>query len=294
MKIGLCYTKNSPAGKYVLNNFKLGMKKHNETIIEIHDFNSLEKYKYKIDIYVMFGWFSPSYSKFHKIKIDKSLRYAVYGLKKQVVVIDTGFIGGANYCSIGLNNIKGKANYGSIDCPEDRFKKLNLFIKDYKNNGNILILGQNRFGVSCSEIDIFKWHIKICRKTRELTEFPIIFRRHPREKEKQSKSDFPPYVKISKNEAIIDDFNKAKYCISYTTNGACQALLEGLYCITFSKQSMIYRCSDHDLNVLKTGPTNFTLEQRQKLFNWIAYCQWSHEELQQGICWDYVKNRILK
>lgn len=241
----------------------------------------------------MFGWFRPD----RYFTNDKSLRREVYRIakdhNKKVIVIDTGFIGGKDYYSVGFDGLKGKAYYGDyLIYPSDRWKKLNLRINNYKESGNVLVLGQNRFGISCWEIDIFKWHVDICRKIHRVTNLPIIFRKHPRAKLDQPNDKFPEFVKISQNEDIIDDIAQAKYCVTYTTNGACQALQEGCYSISYSPQNMIYECSDHNINVIGNEPTQFSREKRQNLFNKISYCQWTEKEMKSGECWSYVKGLI--
>ena len=81
------------------------------------------------------------------------------------IVIDSGFIRqdyfNNKYYSVGYDNIIGWGNYRNNSMPGDRWKKLNVKLKDWKNNidGNIIICGQIPWDASCQHVNINDWLI---------------------------------------------------------------------------------------------------------------------------------------
>jgi len=289
MKVGVCFTKQTFAGKAVLNAFFEGVKISGDKAIKIDSYSEYLKNK-DCDIYVMFGWFNPNNISISEQKCMRRLIYSnAKSRNKKVIIIDTGFYPSKGYHSIGIDGLKNDAQYFTENCDSSRL--LNK-PKDYRKKGaHVLIFGQNRFGVSCYEIDIFKWHLKICKKVHAITNRHILFKKHPRAKFNQLNSAFPDYVNVVDKVPSLTCLQNCWVAIGYTTNALCEALFEGIPIITPSKRCICYDIANHAIENLEK-PELFSMDQRLQFFNNLSYKQWTNEETAKGLPWQRLRQYI--
>jgi hypothetical protein len=62
---------------------------------------------------------------------------------------------------------------------------------------------------------------------------------------------------------------------------AIQTVMCGIPTVTMDKGSMAWPVTSHVINKITTPD-------REDWCNWIAWAQWSHQEIKEGIPWDYI------
>jgi hypothetical protein len=295
MNIAICSSNKSPREQEIIKAFHQGIKSHlkkgDETLL-VNSVPTCEKYVPRCQVALMYGWFNPLKGAGSK----KAIRHRVVDLCKKVIVIDSTFIGSDNYVSIGINGIKNNADFCiKQPMPDDRWElisqKENLQLKPWQphtENGHILILGQNRFGVSSYDIDVWKWHIEIATELLKITNREIRFRIHPRGRFAQALENFPKDKRITisqDNKPLKEDLKNCHCAITYTSNAACEALLEGVSVISIGKGSPVYDITDHDLSCIETV---ISYNREQWLYD-LCYKQWSIEEIRKGLPWLHLR-----
>jgi hypothetical protein len=62
---------------------------------------------------------------------------------------------------------------------------------------------------------------------------------------------------------------------------AVKALMEGVPVVTMDRGSMAWEITGHTLDDIRTP-------EREDWCHWLAWCQWSHDEIQEGTVWDFL------
>lgn len=300
MKVAICHSKKTPRETEIIKSFHQGIKySSKDQVLVVNDVPSCKSIIPQVDAAVMYGWFNPTLG----VGSKKAIRHKVYDILKekgkQVIVIDTTFIGSDDYVSIGIGGIKNYANFciPKEGCHSDRWelikRKENLELKPWRlftPDGHVLIIGQNRFGVSSYDIDVWKWHVEIAEQLLNLTQREIRFRIHPRGRYAQALENFPkdPRVTISQdNKPLKEDLKNCHCVITYTSNAACEAILEGIPVIALSKGSPVWNISYKEITLVE-HLINVKYSREQWLFD-LCYKQWSIDEIRKGLPWLHLK-----
>ena len=186
-----------------------------------------------------------------------------YNSVKQVPVFiaDAGYIlRDQGYYQFGLNDL----NWLPETAEPDRAENMGLVVDAKRKTAGeyILVCGQKP-GDSQHDIDVDKWQVETTRKLRELTDKEIIFRPHPK-----VKSIKPSLGKQLKNAFAV---------VTYNSTAAYEAILKGVPVFCDPCAAYASLC-DTDLAGIET-PKSRAKFTRQKLFDRLAYAQWTLEEL---------------
>lgn len=188
--------------------------------------------------------------------------------------IDHGYIGRSKthmfngYYRVSLNDTQ--AHYKDVNLPSDRAKKLEVTLKDWQDNQNglVLIIPPTPAMEVFYGIDIDDWTKTTIKKIKEL-----------------------PYKVRTKLDTVPldEDLRNAKCVITFNSNTAVDATLQGIPVIATSQHSVI-----RDWNKLKMEDVRDCYEKsvdldRQKLINFISYHQFTLEEMERGIAAAIVK-----
>lgn len=290
MNVAICYSKKSPRGDHILECFEKGVNRCGDSTHRVKQVSDLE-YLRKCDVAVMYGWYNPTLGVGSKKAIRARTSYIMQSMKKRVIVIDTAFIGSDNYLSIGFDGIKNYADFNiKGPMPDDRWqlisKEENLVMKPLRpppEKGHILLIGQNRFGVSCHDIDIYKWHTEMAKYLLDIHyDREIRFRCHPRGRFKQALEDFPQNKRMTfsyDNKPLSEDLVNCAIMCCYTSNAACQAILEGIICEVYSAGNIV-------------RPFTAGTITRSQFFYDLCYKQWSIPEIKKGLPWQFLKSGV--
>ena len=170
-------------------------------------------------------------------------------------------------------------------------KDLNLSLKDWKRNGNhILLACQRNGGWSMGGYDVVEWIDKTIHELRKYTDRPIIVRGHPgdrRAKQYLNKGRF----NVSGAEKISQDFRNAWATVTYNSSPGVASAIEGIPVFVTDpnpKMSQAYEVANTDLSQIE-NPTFF---ERQQWVEKLSMCHWKFEELSDGTAWAHMREYI--
>ena len=217
---------------------------------------------------------------------------------KPLIVIETPLLSRTisdkhdNY-RVGLNHfMRGLADFNNKNSKPDRFKKLGIKIKPWRNKGeHVLIVGQNMFDASLFGID-FEWWVKnTIQHLRRHRDRDIVFRDHPENKD-QMKNLIDTYkwtkqVTYSNSGTINDDLKNAHCTVAYTSGSSIDSMIAGIPVITCSEYNFLWPISSHSLEDVE----NPKCDKREQLLYDLAYTQWTVEEIRQGKPWQHLTSK---
>ena len=229
------------------------------------------------DIAVVFG--------IYKSKVPQSYdRGRVIAEQKakglRTIVLETGYLnrgdGEEHHYAAGFDGLNGRADFRNEGMPPDRFHQLNIEIKPWKVPGeNIILCGQVPWDASVDHIDFAAWLIQARDAIRHWSDKPIVFRPHP-------KVQLPPLVGCLYSTAPLNaDLQNAHACVTFNSNSAVEAVLEGVPVFAFDQGSMALKVANRRFE-------NLADPEKPSRFEWasdLAYCQWTLDEFRSGEAW---------
>ena len=166
MKVAICYTKRRT--DEIMESFTKGVVSsgdHVELVKSKSDLHKLERCDVSFQIAEVTRYESLCYhSDPHGMAEEGYMRVAIKNkmieLGRQRVMLDCGILDddrnrdpSERYYSIGVDGIKRGANFYNENSPNDRFKKRELRIKEWRNSGDhVLIIGQTHYGAGLSHV----------------------------------------------------------------------------------------------------------------------------------------------
>ena len=199
------------------------------------------------------------------------------------VVLETGYLnrgdGEDHHYAAGLNGLNGRADFRNEGMPPDRFQRLNIEIKPWKVPGEYIILcGQVPWDASVDHIDFSAWLVQARDAIQRWSDHPIVFRPHP-------KVTLPPLIGCLYSTAPLNaDLQNAHACVTFNSNSAVEAVLEGVPVFAFDQGSMA-------LEVANRRFEDIVEPQRPSRFEWasdLAYAQWTLDEMREGLAWKHL------
>lgn len=282
MRVAVCYTKTNSNGISTSDAFYEGVLSSGDYAEKIYEDTQDKIIKNKYDVIMQVCDISP---------IDNHDCFRGLLRKSNIprIVVDTGCLNNKReypadldrYVSVGFNGVKGDALYFNTNEDSIRYKKLQWNPKDWKYDGEyVLILGQKRFGLSVYEFDINLMLSGIVYYFNSIG-VPILFRKHPLEKELPSGK-----FRVSQG-SLSDDLSNARCAYGLSTNALVEAIYMGVPGITGSNKSLAYSVSSHSLDLDKLIRPDRT----QWLYN-LSYTQWHLNEMRSGECWQRYRGYI--
>jgi len=254
---------------------------------------------------------------FHFIKTYMGLKQIE--LKKPRLIIDSGVLKDSRfvsdeerYFSVGLNGIKGRAKYFNTDSPSDRWEKRGLRTKPWRVDGDhVLIIGQSKKGagllhVGSKALDEREkywntpsdYYEDLPRRIRKFApNRKILFRGH------MTGASIAPSYTLENMEAFetsvenhvpISEHLKNAWCaITRTSNGAVDALLEGIPVITEDRVCLAHSVAENSIKKIDSIKSPPMSSYVQWLYD-MAYVEWSLDEMRKGLPWQHFRKHICK
>jgi len=225
---------------------------------------------------------------------------------RKCLIMERGFIGDREkYWSMGFGGLNGRGDFNNNKMPSDRFDKLNIKLSKYLNTEkDVLFSLQLPWDSSVNHV----WYPEVVynsvKTILDTTNRSIILRHHPRYKEElwagQNQWEYRPRlalslnktikelcknprVKISKTQHLKEDLRKCHCLVTFNSNSAVEAIIEGVPSIVLDEGSMIYDVSHNSLFEIDTlHPATTFGFRKQKLYD-IAYSQWNNNEIKKGL-----------
>lgn len=233
------------------------------------------------DVAVIFG--------VYKSKVPKSFpRGEIFRQQRSknldVIVLETGYInrgdGPNHHYAAGFNGLNGRADFRNRGMPKDRAIKLGIGMKPWRKDGkHVLLCGQVPWDASVEMCkDYPGWIHYTAKQIRFHTDREIRFRPHPL-------GNVGPIPGCTYSTAPIqEDFKDCWAVVTYNSNSAVEAVLEGIPAFTFDSGAMAKGVSSQWLQELGSPH----MPSREDWLSDLCYAQWSLEEMRSGEAWKHL------
>lgn len=320
MKVAICYTKRRT--DQIMESFTQGVLDsgdHVEVIKSKRDLHKLERCDISFQIaevtrYESLCFHSDPNGMAEEGYMRVAIKNKMIELGRQRIMLDCGILSDdrnrnvhERYFSIGVDGIKRGANFYNENSPRDRFKRRRLRIKEWRPSGDhVLIIGQTHYGAGLAHVgtesdpmsnmwtDPTDYYHNLVKRVREYTDRPIVFRTHPvGDKEIRNRIRPPEGVHdVTLTDArevpIKNDLKNAWCAITRTSNGAVDAVFNGIPVITEDPICLAYDVAGHTIKKIEDPEKP---SRTQWLYD-MSYAEWSLEEMKQGLPWKHLRSNL--
>ena len=168
--------------------------------------------------------------------------------------------------------------------PGDRFATWNLKIEPWRKKGESILVASSSDTMTrwATGMSVDDWEQHTVSYLKKYTKRPIVVRRKPRA-EGTSGPDAAKLAKIKDFKYILDDVFAV-----VTTVSMCvvESLIKGVpsFCSPYSAANQVSRT---DLSLIETP----LYPDREPWFNHIAYCQFTHKEIELGVAYECLNKK---
>lgn len=296
--------------KNKFNEIGLGVSACGDNYI-LTNFKKAKELYLDIDCFLQFNIFNP-YLRYKNKTIPKVFKYILKSKKPFLVGEEGSFRQFPDYKKFGWFNYKnnlGNFNNNNVDNSRwIQFKnKNNLVINDWNSKGDyILIMGQVEYDSALIELYnrgyccFIDFVIDTINEIRRYTDRPIIYRPHPKDRNKDLSKllEFSKVI-ISENYSTDDIFNKngglgleedlnRAYCVvSFNSNSTVEAVCKGVPVFSLDITSPTYEISNLKLENIEI--INYDIDITEWC-NKISYTIWNTEEISNGAMWSHLRS----
>lgn len=281
MKI-VVYNVTPKGGIPILDSFIYSLQEAGEEVIIIDKFEMID-----CDALVMWSvlW-----------RIDQKSLWEAYRAKNiPVIVLEVGGLVRNTYWKIGINGINRMGEYANHDCPSDRWDKLGIEMKPWRDDGDhILLCAQNeRSGAWNTGLSMAEYTEQTITEIRKYTDRKIVVRMHPRARFQFDTIEKNIEVKSPEPFGNDDDFDllvameNAWAVISHNSNPAIEAIINGIPAFV-DETSLSYEVGAGALKDIESPRT----PDRTQWANNMAYAEWNDAEIRAGLPWERIKGFI--
>lgn len=317
MKVAICHTKIGENAFQVYEAFDKGLSRHGDTAVHIEAGNipAMDD----CDVFFMVSYpnvvcqdyiFCDDFPDYIPEKQPSNhvnnFRLEVWKKaaeqNKRMIVLDTGVIGynrnpGRNsqdYYQFSFDCIKNLGRYYTAGSPADRFNRFRRPVmpwQKFNNDGNLLLIGQVRYGIASQHIDIHKWY-RIVYDTVIKSAFKgrIGFRNHPNGQPIQDIINKCSKLKELSQRSYRHDLLSSTCTITFSSQAVVESVIMGVPAVTCSKVCLGYEFMGVGLDNFQK-PAEFNRE--QWLYD-LAYTQYNTEEIAAGLAWDMLRPHVFK
>jgi len=223
----------------------------------------------------------------YKSKIKKSWpRGKVFRQQRQsnldVVVLDTGYVnrgdGENHHYAAGLNGLNGRADFRNKSMGPDRWDILGIPLRPYSRGEKIIFCAQVPWDGSVDHHDHLQWVEETASILKQVSSRAIVFRPHPL-------ASLPPIKGLEYSLGpLAKDLSSAHAVVTFNSNSAVEALIEGKPVFAFDPGSMVWSLCNKNLSKLEEPE----YPNRQQWARDLAYCQWTPYEMRKGLAWRHL------
>jgi hypothetical protein len=195
------------------------------------------------------------------------------------------------YWRVSVNAHHPTAKFRVGDYPDDRSTAAGWTFEKWKPNasGPIIIAGSSEKYHSFYDLKPpTEWAQKLVKEIRRTTQNPIIYR---------PKASWKGAVPIDgttfKQDGSIDDVLKGAWClVTHGSNACFEAMLAGVPSIILGEAVMrpISSTEISEIHSMKLA----TSKERASILAFLAYHQWTMEEMASGKMWEVVRKEIFR
>ena len=267
------YLSGNPVHDRVLEAFFEGCPNESELV---------QGWKYEpSEIAVIFG--------VHKSKIKQSWpRGRIFRQQREknldVIVLETGYVnrgdGESNHYAAGFNGLNGRADFRNKGIGPERWESLNVQLKPYSRGERVILCGQVPWDASVDHHDHKAWLTETAKLLKVITKKPIVFRPHP-----LAVQALPPIKGVEySTKPLSEDLKDAHAVVTFNSNSGVEALIDGKAVFAFDEGSMVWGLANKNLYDIESPQ----YPDRKQWARDLAYCQWTPEEMRQGLAWKHL------
>lgn len=252
-----------------------------------------------------------------KRKTIQSLEYKyIIDSKKPVLVCESNLFRKNSYpitderCyfRLGWGHFLRNGNFNNLNSPSDRWNQIkkvqNLVIKDWKNDGDYILLVLQKPGDSTlnSLYEKFgtyeNWIDFTIKKIRKYTDRKILIRPHlhtaklnymqfvSKFKNVEISTIFKNRTKLEGGLSLEHDFKDAWAVVGYNSNCLVESTLEGIPTFPMSEESVVWDISNQNIKDIESPKKN--IDRTQWCYD-AAYMIWTKKEIANGTAWNHLK-----
>jgi hypothetical protein len=218
---------------------------------------------------------------------------------KPVVVLEVGGLRRNHTWKMAINGINRDADFANQIYDDKRWPLFKLELKPWQQTGNVIVIcGQHHNSEQWKGLPkLNSWVEQQIKIIRKYCDKPIVIRPHPRNSFNFDEKKYP-HVRVNlprRDHSTYDDTDFKKILrstwavVNHSSNPAIEAVINGIP-VFVSESSLC-----HDV-----GNTNVAdilhpaMPARQNWANRMSYCEWTTEEIGQGLPWKRIRERLLE
>lgn len=197
------------------------------------------------------------------------------------LVLENGYIGDRKlWVSCGFNGLNGRADFVRWKADDERLWSVRDYLRPqkFRDDGDIVIMGQVPTDASVKRIGYDKWLNNTIADIKQITEKRIYLRPHPLDGNKYNKIE-------TICGSLQDALNMAACIVTLNSNSGVDATLAGAPCIATDIGSMAWDVTNHNISDI----LNLKFFDREQWLKEMSYCQWSMAEMFNGDAWEHLK-----
>lgn len=285
----------------MLEFFGAGAKFCGDRVIDSNDYRIINS-----DVAVIQGWVTDDIQRPH-LKLRNDVINHQLSKHRVVVTADSNLFlyadttNALHYLRYSFNGIfPTTGNYFSSKVDPSRWakiaKNLKITVKDYRHNGNhILVCLQRNGGWSMGSVSVAQWAKSTIATLRQHTNRPIVVRLHPGDQ--HSKTYLPELdavkrqlkFEFSSNADIRDDFQNCWAVVNYNSSPSIAASIEGIpVFVTDPDRSQSREIANLDLSNIE----NPNMLDRTAWLQKLAMSHWNFDELRSGEAWAHMRQFV--
>lgn len=211
---------------------------------------------------------------------------------RKVIMLDKGygraFVGGWKYMRCSIEDHHPTKYIMSIDCPDDRFRKMNIGLRKIKPfNNNFIFAGSSQkyhkfYNLPPAE----DYNYQIFNTLKKIYDHcNITFRPKPSDECAKPIGDSI----FSKGRNILDDLKFNSVFVTHGSNACFEAVCCGLPCIILG-EGIAKPISSNSLDGLNVAVN--AMEKREQWLANVSYCHWTIEEYQSGEAFSHIQKQM--
>lgn len=210
-------------------------------------------------------------------------------LKKPVMVLEIGVLRRGTLWRVGINGVNASGYHGPKGQNSQRAEKLGIQYQPWRSGGNhVLICLQHDLSEQWSGMpDTPTWLQQTITTLGSYTDRPVRVRPHPRRRIMPLQDviwSVPNKISNTYDDFDHDrDFRDAWAVINHNSNPGVQAVMQGIPAFV-GQSSLAAPVANLDLTYIN-GPV---CPDRRQWLNDLAWCEWTREEIAQGLAWRHV------
>lgn len=267
------------------------------------------------DVAVIFGDVREAKSKTKRMKFKAEVKGR--HIRRGLIVIDTAILTrsssvGHLYRRIGIDGLlRDEGEFCNQQKPDDRWKILmqhaNLNIHPWRDNGEKIVIALQRpIDASLKGSEKLRpdnyatWLLSVITDLQKNFQSPIYVRPHPGSTGNNIEEKWLLSVKDKLPDNVIWDtrpltfeqsLEDCKFCVTYNSGAGVDSALLGVPVIASDEGSFAWEVASHypENNIEK-----ISMPDRQQWLNNLAYVEWSIDEIEQGMPWRHLRDKILE